>query len=367
MEQRDEGSAPRTNTNPLAQAQAWPLVDPVLGLRVWGSSICHRFPTSFGSLTIGSAESCDITLASADVSQHHATVEHRGDHLLLIDHGKNHTWRGGLPAQITHLVPGTDIELGGVKLVAYSSRTEQLRFGFQRYLGYSETAERDVDDALSAAMKRSHMALLAPPNGGGAALARYIHESGPGRTWPLVVVGERIVADRTRQQTLLASAAFGTLVIRAEHLPRDLSFLRTELEHGRAQIRLVLLAAPDASLDALVGHKLVQQLAIVEMPPLASRVGDLGRIVKETVAHHAAIAGAPSQPLEPTDFGKLEIVGKKTSHDELDETARRIVWVRLFGVNGAARRLGVEASTLSRFLRRRGFNVKQGASLKATR
>jgi len=366
MEPRSEGGVPRTQTNPIAQAQAWPLIDPVLGLRVWGSSICHRFPASFDTLSIGSS-GCDITLASRFVSQHHATVEHRGSHLLLVDHGKNHTWSGGLPHQVIPLVPGKDVDLGGVKLVAYSARTEELRFGFQRYLGYSENAEREVDAALSAAMRRAHMALLAPAKAGAAALARYAHESGPGRTWPFVVVEERLPTERDRQRALLEDAAFGTLVIRAEHLPRELAFLRSELERDLFQVRLILLAPPETGLDALVGHKLVQNLAIVEVPPLTTRTGDLARIVKETVAHHAAIAGAPSQPLEADDFSKLEALGRKTSHDELDETARRLVSVRLFGVNGASRRLEIEPSTMSRYLRRRGFTIKRGTTGKASR
>lgn len=78
-----------------------------------GATIIVRRPL----LTVGRALDNDIVLESAEVSRHHARIEHRGSGFFVVDLGStNGTLVNGMPSSENELVDGDRITMGNITL-----------------------------------------------------------------------------------------------------------------------------------------------------------------------------------------------------------------------------------------------------------
>ena len=200
---------------------------------------------------------------------------------------------------------------------------------------------------------RHHVALVGPPGCGAHALARFIHETTPTRTWPYVVPEKIPAGDTNAQRALVAKAAYGTLVldasnraVRAEKLPRLFELIADNAYH----VRLVVIAAAGTTLEPIVGERVRSLLDVVTVPALEARRGELPILLPETIAHHCAQHGATSDMLGAADLATLEAlaVGKGrvriTGHDELEEVVGRLVVLRKHvSASEAERELGMKS------------------------
>lgn len=369
---------PSTSTDP--SARLWSAQDLVTGLRVWGTTIEHDFPAAFLDRLVprivigkeavaGDAAPC-IRIDHESVSRRHATIEWRGPHLIVSDLGsKNGTRSEGQPQGIFQLVAGAVITFGAVHTVAYSARGQKVRAGLQRYLGYGAGAQADVERLQHSATTRRHVALVGPIGSGAHALARYLHETAPTSTWPLVAPDVLPVDDNQAQRALVAKAAYGTLVIdahrrgaRVDRLPRLFELLATNAYH----VRLVLLAPPDATLEHLVGERMRTLLDVVTVPPLASRRDEWPRLLGEMIAHYASRHGAATELIGAADRAFLDtlIRGKGAVQlqglDELEEVVLRLAVLRKHRTSHDAEdELGLKSrGALSKWATKYGVTMK---------
>jgi hypothetical protein len=302
-----------------------------------------------------------VYLAHPAVSRRHATIEWLGPYLYMVavcgaptppEHAP--TLRvDGTPQSAVHLVPGLVVEVGAVALVAGSARTDQLRAGLARYIGFAELAQEQVDKALYAAPRRRHVAIQAPPGGGGLALARYLHDAAaPGNAWPFVVAQPRLLAD---PRALLREAQCGTLVVREDNLTAATAALIIEdVERDYFKLRLIVLTRPDRDIEATLGPRLRDRFVTVAVAPLSERRGDLPQLITETVAYHAQRVGATGPLLTADDFTTLTRLPAEASHDDLDSLIETLVCVRQFAnsADKAGQHLGRDPSGIRKLLKR---------------
>lgn len=335
-----------TATDP--SARLWSVQDVVTGLRVWGTTIEHDFPAAFLDRLVpriligkdavpGDAEPC-IRIDHESVSRRHATIEWRGPHLIVTDQGsKNGTRSEGQPQGIFQLLAGSVITFGAIHMVAYSARTQKIRAGFQRYLGYGPGAQGDIERIQHAAVTRRHIALIGPVGSGAHGIARYLHETAPTSTWPLVVPDVVPVDDPQAQRALVAKAAYGTLVldahrrgVRIEKLPRLFELIATNAYH----VRLVVIATPELTLEHIVGDRMRGLLDVVPVPSLDSRRAELPRLLSETIAHLCPRYGAATELLGSADLAFIDALARGKGRvqlqglDELEEVITRLAVLR---------------------------------------
>lgn len=377
MEPTGKG-APSTTTDP--GARIWfASRDVVSGLRVWGTNVEHDFPVGgFDRIWIGQDPAGPgarhvLRIDHPTVSRRHATIEWRGPHLVVVDQGsKNGTRSEGQTQGIFELLPGAVVSFGAVDTVAYSPHTQRIRAGFRRFLGYSDAAQLDIERLQHGAARRQHVALIGPAGSGGRALARFLHDSLPANAWPFVTP-EHLpdVGDRAGQRALVASAAYGTLVldagrrgVRYDKLPHVFDAIASNAYH----VRLVVLATPTSSLEHIVGEKVRSDLLMVRLPSLEARRGELQILLADTVTYHCQTQGAAGNVLHPTDLDELAArIGdprrgrrQMTTWDELEETVSRLVAIRKNGSARAAEvQLGMSVGSLSKWAAKHGWSLNR--------
>jgi len=384
----DALKAKPTTTDPGAQLWLQD-PDPVLGLRVWGTNDEHPFPQRFltrqidrvwlGRDPAGPDASPDEVLGfdHPSLSRRHAAIEWRGGDLVVIDqHSKNGTiWSGGAVHGILRLVSGMRVSFGAIETVAYSVRKQGIRAGYQRFLGYGDAHQLGVDRLQHGAIQRDHLALIGPAGSGARALARYVHDSSPGSTWPFETPKKLPTkADLAGQRELVASAAYGTLVLdatgrkrlRAENLPRLFEFIAQNAFHVRLVVLLEQDAKPGLTLEHLVGPQVRDRIAVIPIPALAERVGELQKLLPDTIQHHSRRARAVGSIVTPDDHATLAacITGPRRGQarietfDDLEEVVERLVVLRKEGSTHKAEAvLGWSYGAMSRWAAKYGFRV----------
>lgn len=121
-----------------------------------------------------------------------------------------------------------------------------------------------------------------------------------------------------------------------------------------ARPRLVLCArkAKDAAgLGAKPG-----QLAVISMPLLSARTDEMRRIVNEAADQLVKEVGAPSSGFTTHDLQRLPNIKFKGMAD-VEDTVRRVIVMRIFGVTKGAEKLGLKHSSLSTWARSKGRNL----------
>src|ERR1051325_2238661 len=132
----------------------WAINDDVMRLREWGTDIIHMLPPPpINEWTIGAAGTCALQLnnPTGRVSRLHVRLVRDGTKWLLRDlNSKNGIRFNGVRTRRTEnvLEPGDEIGIGGITLIAASSRWIELRRFLARILGWRSDRIEVVDHAL---------------------------------------------------------------------------------------------------------------------------------------------------------------------------------------------------------------------------
>ena len=159
-------------------------------------------------LTVGTSPDCDLALTDPTVSRYHLEVRHAPDGLLLVDLGsKNGTFAGATRVERAVVPPGTRLRLGATTLVVDDGGARSAPPGPEPLPGLvaHSAAMRDVVALARRLAGVATSALIEGETGTGKeVVARAIHDAGPRRHGPFVVVD-----CGSLPATLIASQLFG--------------------------------------------------------------------------------------------------------------------------------------------------------------
>jgi FHA domain len=348
----------RDSTRSDRATRDWAIDDGVVQFREWGSETAHALPEQpAGSLSLGCAPTCAIRIhdPSGRASRLHAHVlAEQGKWLLRDDLSKNGMWVDGLRRREVVLVPGQEIGIGGVLLIAESRRSIDFRRFLQRMLGWGnvEVVDQALRSARMAAARRATLVLRG--DGDLVQIARAIHDHTRGTDRPFIVCdprrrGEssvRSVASLSTGKAALAEAAGGSLCMRAERPPRDFKELLAMLQAPHSQVQFIV-CSEIARDNELYGVK------AIDIPSLATREDEIDRIIDEYVADAAVSLRVPHVPFQAVDRAWVR-QHAATSIPDIERATRRLVALRASRtLTDAAGRLGMANVSLSRWMGRR--------------
>jgi DNA-binding NtrC family response regulator len=277
---------------------------------------------------VGKSPACELTLADGLVSRRHASFDVVDDQLRMNDLGsKNGTFVNGVRVVEAYLKGGETISLGGTKLraerVQSSATPLSASTGFGRVLGASSAMRRLHPIFERLAATDIPVVIQGETGTGKELLAETLHEVGPRKNGPFVVLDCSAVVpadveavlfgdERSGSRGVFEQADKGTLLIdEITELPSDLQRkLLRALEKGEFQrvgsdkwmkvdVRIIATTRTDLEKEVENGRfreDVFFRLAVgrLELPPLRRRQGDT-----EMLAEHFASASGASVP---TDF-----------------------------------------------------------------
>ncbi len=343
-----------TNLPSTIPQRDWRILDPVLRLRVLETDELHPLPDprEHAESVVGSGAAANLRLRdpTRQLSRRHARLAWDGQRWMMRDlESKNGLWIDGVRRTSAALVPGLEIGLGGLTLLAESAELLRLRALVERLLGWSGECRGDVDRALralrDAALLRASLVLCG--DGDLVPIAHRLHRETLGDARPFVAGGRR---DRARE--LLRRAGDGTLCISAAEPPADVLDAIGALFTTPSPARLVLCASDvrDASpLGVLLGPAVW-----LVLPSLLGRRAELPRILVEAAGDAAREL---DQPLAPLRAGDVERLADEPFEGLADVhgAARRLVALRALGTSAGAAHLGLSPGALARWARRHGL------------
>lgn len=342
-----------TNTDPRAR-RSWHITDPVIRLREHGTTDrVYGLPNPPVKCKIGSAAELRLQDGSGLLSREHAELVPlaEGGWKIRDLKSKNGLRCDGEPLASFKLRPGIEITIGGLRLVAESLQLVGLLAVIRRFLGWAADRQDDVDEALRSlrdwAAQRSELILV----GGGDLLriVRRLHDLVVGRETPLIVYEDGDPADAVQ------AAACGTLCV---VLGRQANVIAAvDLAHTVAHAeRPQLVVCTDTATSAATIKKNLDRPAMISLPRLSSRSNEVERIAHESAADIAKDLGAPGPGFSMHDLERLREL-KFDSIEAIEETVRRIVVMRTWGVTAGAAKLGLDHSSLSTWARRRKLST----------
>jgi DNA-binding NtrC family response regulator len=101
--------------------------------------------------------------------------------------------------------------------------------------------------------------------------------------------------------------------------------------------------------------------AVIELPPLSKRGDEITRLVHETAQDIVAEVGAPSSGFTMHDLERLQAI-KFSGMADLEDSIRRVIAMRTFGVTEGAKRLGIKHSSLSQWARNKKRRLSSSPS-----
>lgn len=327
----------------------WAIHDIVGRLRIYATE--EVFPLSPGdSFLVGASAEAAIRLqdSSGRVSRRHALIERRGDEWLITDlDSTNGLRQDGESRKTFVLTPGTEVDIGGVKLVAESEGLLELRELLCRLIGWSAERARDVDRALRAIRDMAHLRTCLVLCGDGKLehVARLMHAKALGAACPFSTR-----EDAESGIDALARAVDGTLFLDGKHLPDDLQHVLVSLRLPDTRARLIV-GANEADVAAQL-TALIPTITTLQLPRLADRTLELDRLLEAFAVDAVVQLGATETGLRPHDLKWIKESGIATL-DDAAEVMLRVVAMRNWGVTEGAERLGITHGALSRWARRR--------------
>jgi FHA domain len=355
----------------------WRITDEVHQLREWASTNIHPLPPPLAGgdkRTIGSSDACWLHLQDPKllVSKQHAQLTYEPPEGWTITdlQSKNGLFVDGIPRVASSFMPGAEILIGGVTLVAESPRLCALRGILSRLIGWSSERRVDVDIALRAIRMAValHEPLLLCAEAGHKSIARLLHRHVIGPDRPFVVCERRKPADKPARKSSARNAASahatttyerggpaldaatgGTLVVQRNRLPEDFDQVLNVLRAPTARVLLVVCSQTPP-------HGLSKQLVV---PPLAGRSLELSRIINEYAADAVAECGLGSS-FTPDD--RNWVAQQELTLAQIQTATRRLVMLRAEDgyVKRAAKRLGMAHGSLSDWLARRDLPELRG-------
>jgi hypothetical protein len=259
------------------------------------------------------------------------------------------------------LLPGTEIGIGSLTLIAENEALVALRRYLARVLGWDAAGRSAVEGAIQAIREAANQ--RQPLVIGGAedmvAIAREIHRRTVAPGAPFVVCGSRpresdlsvnVTATHADPATAFELAAGGTVCVRAEKLPVRLERLMEIAREARVRTQTQLI------LCANKPPRWWKASQAIVVPKLRRRsASDLQNIVADY-----AIDAICELDAAPTSFSvaQREWVAKHaaSSFAEIEIATLRIVACNDAGnVHRAAARLGLSHVALGKWLKRRGL------------
>jgi hypothetical protein len=260
------------------------------------------------------------------------------------------------------LVPGVEIGIGGLTLIAENHTLVQLRGYLARVLGWDAASQTAIDLALRAirVAATQRAPLLITGDGDLVAVARQIHRRTKPLKAPFVVCGSlpresdvhlRVTATHPDPMTALELAAGGTMCICADELRDGVDRLVEIARDSRVWAQLIICANKTSRrLNA------VAVAPSIVVPALAHRTpDDMQRIVFEYAVDGIRELGAA--PSSFTEANRVWVASHAaSSFTEIEVATLRLIARNDAGnVNRAAARLGVSHVALGKWFRRRGL------------
>jgi hypothetical protein len=343
----------------------WSIDDRVIRLRVWGTDTIHVLPQPplLGptDVSIGSAETCSIQLhdPTGRISRLHARlVRGNATTWLLHDLGsKNGTRLNGASCHKIELEPGDEIGIGGLTLIAESSRFIALRGFLARLLGLRGERIQVVDHALRSIRMAAarHTELVLRGDGDLVPIAHAIHGRVFGVDRPFIVCDPR---RRQNRETIRSPenyetgmAAFvaakgGSLCVRSLRLPKDFSSVVTALRNPNSRVQLTICVQKPEDWTGYLPPP-------ITVPPLADRRAELDQIITEYGEDAIAELGALPTSFLPADRDWVRM-HSASSLPDIEKATLRLVAIRESrNLSAAAARLGMAPVSLSRWIGRR--------------
>jgi hypothetical protein len=336
----------QTNTDPLGGCEST-LIDETIQLREWGTERAYALPSHVdGEFDVGASSRCWLRLEDPRrlVSRRHARlVRHPFGWVLRDDGSKNGLMLDDARRSEIALLPGVEVGIGGLRLVAESPRSIRLRAFLTRLLGFERDRLRHIDHALrslrDAATTRRPLVLCG--EGDLVAIARRLHADMFGADLPFVVGLRR---SRARHPPTIDVAANGTLYVWAR---RELPAIVEQALESDARMRLVLCTRVMDDAFAVTSKP-------ISIPPLHTRPHEIERVVDEYAEEAIAMLGVAPSCFTVED--RTRVLGRAPATlPEIEIATQRLVALRAEDgvVTRAARRLGMTHVTLSRWLYRR--------------
>lgn len=337
----------------VAGPSRWIISDEVTQLREWGTGIAHRLSRDHGELVLGSAPGCWLRLwdPSGHISRSHAVIRYSENGWTISDLGsKNGIYFDGVRVASSVLVPGAEIRLGPVTLIAESPQFFPLRSFLERLLGWSDARREEVDQALfsvrAAATHREPLLLCGAGNL--EPIARMLHQH---------VVGDRpfiVSKPRTpyaRGVDALSAAAGGTLCIWRHQQPEDFDEVVSALR-GPFSRALLIVCAHALPKGNDIASQIVTVVRSIRIPALAERGQELHRIIDEYAGE--AMAAFASGWMAQVDREWVASNASGSLH-QLEMATRRIVALHACddSITQASKLLRMSHGSLSDWLARR--------------
>jgi hypothetical protein len=343
-----------TNTSVSADALR---DDVVVRLRGWASDQCFLLAGEAEQVVLGAAEDCTIQLtdASNTLSRRHVSLLRKDGRWIASDlESKNGMWIDGSRQHEARLEPGCELGLGGLRLIAESPRLIALRGYLARLLGWASERCEVVDLALRSirlsSTRHAALALCGDSDGDLLSIARGLHGyvHGDDAAFVLCDPRRRAVDGASYPSGVAAFAAAagaGSVCVWVKRLPRDFAELTAAIRTPGSHVQLIACGPRPSDRTELVS-------APIEIPPLATRAGELDRIIEE-YARDASFAFKVDAPLArlDRDWVRTHSAG---SLAEIEKGAQRIVALRAAGsVAGAASMLDMAHASLGEWIGRR--------------
>jgi len=339
-----------TNTDPRSR-RSWRINDLIIRLREWARCDRHYdLPEPPVPLKIGSAPSCELQLTDPNglLSREHALLMPvaSGGWKIRDCESKNGIRRDGSRDPCFRLYPGVEITIGSLRLIAESEQFIALRSVVCRFLGWEENRQGDVDDALHAlrSWAAQDLDLVVLGDGDLTPVLARLHRLTLGVDAPFTTYDGGDVSDVVR------ATARGTL-----HVPRrpgeDASEVINKVRSTPLPLRPQLVVS--ASLSEAAAPIMSQgRTAVVALSPLSSRTNEIERILHESAIDVAREMGVRSPGFIGDDDERLRAL-TFTTIDEIEDTVRRLIAIRAWGVSLGSARLGITHPSLSGWARRR--------------
>jgi hypothetical protein len=337
----------------------WMIDDEIVRLREWGSGRSHAMPSDpSAEVTIGSSDACSLQLSdpSGRLSRQHARLARDGTRWVARDlDSKNGLRLDGTRRPKALLEPGSELELGGIRLIAESRRLMALREFLARLLGWSDDRSETVDLALRSVRLSAtrHAALALCGEGDLIPVARGLHRYSLSVERPFVLCDPRRRATDehaaleyyTSAMSALRAAAGGSMCVWPKRLPRDFAELAAALRDPSTRIQLIACGPRPPERKDLVS-------APIEIPPLSTRADELERIIDEYAREAAEVLGI-EQTFSDVDRDWV-LRNSATSLPEIEKGTLRLVALRDAGnVARAASKLGMAHASLGEWIGRR--------------
>jgi hypothetical protein len=339
-----------TTTDPHG-GLSWQIDDAIVRLRLWGTEYAHPLPeppTPQLPLKLGSAPSCEVQLhdKAGRLSREHAMLVPEPTGWEIRDLGsKNGLWVEGAATTRSTLQAGVKIQLGALTLVAESLKFIGLRSLVCRFLGWAPDRQADVDEALQnlrdAAMQRTPLLLIGDDDL--APVAARIHRTTLGQNAPFVP------SDGDDVDAAIAAATSGTLCVRVRRGANSAA-IADAVRGVEITSRPRLVRCAGNASDAAATSTRPGRLAVISLPPLSARKDEILRIVHETAQDVVKELGAPSSGFTMHDLERLQAI-QFSGMADLEDSVRRIIVMRIYGVTAGAKRLGLTHSSLSEWAR----------------